>query len=75
MGHISDRVYVAPKDIGGTLLVDMWPYGCFIYQLARVPVVSVRYFCLIKDVLCNFVWFTKNIKCTFTLFIYLCIYS
>ena len=31
-----------------------------IYQLTRVPVISVRYFCLIKNVLCNFVWFTKE---------------
>ena len=36
VGHISDRVFVAPKDIGGTLLVDMQPYGCFILILSRV---------------------------------------
>ena len=30
-------------------------------------------FCLKKDVLGNFVWFTKNIKRTFTEFIYSCI--
>ena len=31
-----------------------------IYQLIRVPLISVRYFYLIKDVLCNFAWFTKK---------------
>ena len=31
--------------------------------------ISARYFCLIKDVLCNFAWFTNKIKCTFTVFI------
>ena len=36
-----------------------------IYQLIRVPVISVRYFCLIKDVQCNFVWFTNKIQCAF----------
>ena len=29
-----------------------------VYKLLRMPVISVRYFCLIKDVLCDFVWFT-----------------
>ena len=44
-----------------------------IYRLIRVSVISVRYFCLIKDVLYNFLWFTKNIKCTFTVLIYSCL--
>ena len=30
VGHIRDRVFVAPVDIGGNLLVDTQPYGCFI---------------------------------------------
>ena len=30
MAHISGRVFVAPKDIEGTLLIDMQPYGYFI---------------------------------------------
>ena len=30
-----------------------------IYRLVRVAVISVRYFCLISDVPCNFVWFTR----------------
>ena len=30
-----------------------------IYLLIRVLVISVRYLCLMKNVLCNFVWFTK----------------
>ena len=30
VGHISDWVFVAPRDIGSALLVDMQPYGCFI---------------------------------------------
>ena len=30
VGYISDRVLVAPMDIGSTLLVGMWSYGCFI---------------------------------------------
>ena len=34
--------------------------GLLIYRLIRVPVISVRYLCLIKDVLCDFVWFTKR---------------
>ena len=37
-----------------------------IYRLIRVPVISVRYFYLIKDVLCEFVWFTKK----YQMFIY-----
>ena len=37
--------------------------GLLIYRLIRVPVISVRYCCLIKDVLCDFVWFTKKVKC------------
>ena len=41
-----------------------------ICTLIRVPVISVRYICLIKNVLCDFVWFAKNIKYTFTVFIY-----
>ena len=28
--------------------------------------ISVRYLCLINDVLSDFVWFTENIRCTFT---------
>ena len=31
-----------------------------IYQLIWVPVISARYVCLIKDVQCNFVCFTKK---------------
>ena len=31
-----------------------------IYKFIRVPVISVRYSYLIKDVLCNFVWFTTK---------------
>ena len=31
-----------------------------IYRLIRVPMISVRYFCLIKDVLCDVVQFTKK---------------
>ena len=31
-----------------------------IYRLIRVTVISVRYFCLINDALCNFVWFMKK---------------
>ena len=31
VGHISDRVFVVPVDIGGTLLVDIQPYGCFVF--------------------------------------------
>ena len=34
VGLKSDWVFVAPKDIGGTLLVDMRPYGCFILLVA-----------------------------------------
>ena len=34
VGHTSDRVFVAPTDIGGTLLVDMRPYGCFIVSFS-----------------------------------------
>ena len=45
------------------------------YRLIRVPVISVTYVYLINDVLCDFVWFTKNIKCAFTEFIYSCLYS
>ena len=30
VGHIRERVFVAPVDIGGTLLVDVQPFGCFI---------------------------------------------
>ena len=36
MGHITDRVFVAPVDIGGTLLVDAWPYDCFISKVLDV---------------------------------------
>ena len=48
MGHISDRVFVAPKDIGGILLVDMRPYGCFIFFSASAPIwepLRLKYFC------------------------------
>ena len=34
VGHIRDRVFVAPVDIGDTLLVDAQPYGCFILDIA-----------------------------------------
>ena len=40
-----------------------------IYKLIRVCVISVRYFCLINDVLCDFVWFSK----IYQMYIY-CIY-
>ena len=46
-----------------------------IYSLIKVPVISVRYFSLIKDVLCDFVWFIKNIKRMFTVFIYSYLYN
>ena len=32
VGHISDRVLVAPMDMGGILLANMRPYGYFIVQ-------------------------------------------
>ena len=31
-----------------------------ICRLIRVLLISIRYFCLINNVLCNFVWFTKK---------------
>ena len=30
VGHINDQIFVASIKIGGILLVDMWPCGCFI---------------------------------------------
>ena len=47
VGLKSDWVFVAPGDIGGTLLVDMRPYGCFIFLIAQ----SKR-FCIFHDILC-----------------------
>ena len=38
-----------------------------ISRLLRVPDFC-HIFCLIKDVLCDFVWFTKTNKCTFAVF-------
>ena len=47
-----------------------------IYRLIRVPVISVRYLLLNKNMFSMILYgLPKNIKCTFTGFIYSCLYS
>ena len=57
----SIKVFLNPIAKG---LAKMLPItvcdGIINLRLIRVPVISIRYFGLVKDVLCNFVWFTKN---------------
>ena len=42
------------KGLANKVCQQQFGMDFLIYQLIRVPVISVRYFCLIKDVLCNF---------------------
>ena len=56
VGHISDWVFVAPIDIGSTLLVDMQPYGCFIFILflTAVTLPTPKLSIALQLVSCNF---------------------
>ena len=63
------------KGLATILLITVCDRIILIYRLIRVHVISVSYFYLINDVLCNSVWFPKNYQITFTVFIYSCLYS